>query len=80
MPVLPESDAEWREATAGVRDEHARIRARAEELHDIDAAHERAIARRVPRDPSRRSSKRTLRRRSGWRPVCSIAAAPNVPA
>jgi hypothetical protein len=27
LPALPETDADWREATARVRDEHARVRA-----------------------------------------------------
>jgi hypothetical protein len=42
LPALPESDAEWRDACARVRDEHARIRARAGALpsESVEAAHE----------------------------------------
>jgi hemerythrin-like domain-containing protein len=42
LPALPESDDEWREATARIRDEHARIRARVAALPDegVEAAHE----------------------------------------
>lgn len=42
LPALPESDDEWREATARIRDEHARIRARVAALpgEGVDAAHE----------------------------------------
>jgi hypothetical protein len=43
LPALPESDAGWREATARVRDEHARIRTAVDALParggGVDAAH-----------------------------------------
>jgi hemerythrin-like domain-containing protein len=43
LPALPETDARWREATARVRDEHARIRAAVDTLPahggGVDAAH-----------------------------------------
>jgi hypothetical protein len=43
LPALPESDAEWREAAARVRDEHARIRAAVDAVlgsgGGVDGAH-----------------------------------------
>jgi hypothetical protein len=43
LPALPETDADWREAAARVRDEHARIRAAVDALSaggGVDGAHE----------------------------------------
>jgi hemerythrin-like domain-containing protein len=43
LPALPQADADWREATARVRDEHARIRAAVDALGGggapLEAAH-----------------------------------------
>jgi hemerythrin-like domain-containing protein len=45
LPALPQADADWREATARVRDEHARIRAAVDAVFarggeaGVDAAH-----------------------------------------
>ena len=42
LPAVPQTDAEWQEAVARVRDEHARIREAVGALggeRDIDAAH-----------------------------------------